>query len=171
MTPAALLDELTRRGVTITPNGDKLRLRPAAALPPDLVEQVRAHKPEILTLLRQSRSSPADPWPSSLDGLGGKGLGAFKPCLWCGGGTWVRYAGLPTCLSCARAWPGSRNPDAVRAYLWRLLDLRSEMNETSQTEANVTALYNDIMDVFRDHPEADAWFNAWRAAHPAARLS
>lgn len=63
---------------------------------------------------------------------------------------------------------GSEDP---RARLWSLLDTWGSMNEDAWPEANVKALYDDIMDVFRDHLEADAWFREWRAAHPEARLS
>ncbi len=58
-----------------------------------------------------------------------------------------------------------------RERLSRYLDTWATMDETTWTEANVKALYDDIMDIFRDHPrEADTWFRAWRLAHPEARL-
>ena len=58
-----------------------------------------------------------------------------------------------------------------KARLWFLLDLWASMHEAEWSEANVNALYEDIMDLFRDHEEADAWFREWREAHPEARLS
>lgn len=58
-----------------------------------------------------------------------------------------------------------------RARLWSLLTAWAGMDEAAWPEANVNALREDIMDIFRDHPvEADGWYRAWRAAHPGARL-
>ncbi len=110
-------------------------------------------------------------WPTVLDGLGTKKIGAFKPCLWCGVGTWIRYAGLPTCLTCARSWPETRTPDGARAYLWRLMDTWGSMDESTWQEANVKALYEDILDLFKAHPQAEGWFKEWRQANPEARLA
>ncbi len=114
---------------------------------------------------------PNSPWPATLDGLGVKKVGAFRPCLWCGTGSWVRYAGLPTCLTCARSWPETRTQDGARAYLWRLMDTWGSMDESTWQEANVRALYEDIMDLFNAHPEAEAWYREWRATFPEARLA
>jgi hypothetical protein len=42
--------------------GDRLRLSPAEAIPPQLLEQLREHKPEILAMLRgQAADQPAEP--------------------------------------------------------------------------------------------------------------
>ncbi len=114
---------------------------------------------------------PNSPWPPALDGLGVKKVGAFRSCLWCGTGTWMRYAGLPTCLPCARSWPETRTQDGARAYLWRLMDTWGGMDESAWQEANVKALYEDIMDLFKAHPEAEGWFKEWRQAHPGAKLT
>jgi hypothetical protein len=43
------------------------------------------------------------------------------------------------------------------------------MDEATWPEANVKALYEDIMDIFREYPAAETWFAEWRAAHPGAR--
>jgi hypothetical protein len=45
------------------------------------------------------------------------------------------------------------------------------MDEFVWPEANVRALYEDIMDVFEEHPEANVWFREWRATNPKERLS
>jgi hypothetical protein len=108
-------------------------------------------------------------------GSPGKRLGAFTSCLWCGSGTWARHGGLPTCPSCSRSWPMDRTPEAAKAHLWRLLDLWAGMDESQTTtavtsgqpvpvwtEANVKALYEDIMDVFSATPEANGWLQEWR---------
>jgi len=44
------------------------------------------------------------------------------------------------------------------------------MDEATWPEANVKAMYDDIMDIFTAHPEAESWFRTWRTAHPEARL-
>jgi len=68
-----------------------------------------------------------------------------------------------------------RTPEAAKAHLWRLLDLWAGMDESQTTtavtsgqpvpvwtEANVKALYEDIMDVFSATPEANGWLQEWR---------
>lgn len=55
-----------------------------------------------------------------------------------------------------------------RERLTRYLDTWVGMSEATWSEANVKALYEDILDVFKDHPDADTWFRAWRADHPTA---
>jgi len=68
--------------------------------------------------------------------------------------------------------PGCGGKDSPKARLHQLLATWAWMDESAWPEANVQALYEDILDLFRDHPgEADAWFKEWRAAHPAARLA
>lgn len=52
MTAALLLDKLRRQGLTLTADGEKLRLRgPCALLTPSLLDAVRPFKPELLALL------------------------------------------------------------------------------------------------------------------------
>lgn len=53
MTPVlSLLSDLERRGVSISVRGDRLRLEAAAgALAPELVAEVRRHKPELIAAL------------------------------------------------------------------------------------------------------------------------
>ena len=56
-----------------------------------------------------------------------------------------------------------------RERLTRYLDTWAGMDEVAWPEANVKALFDDIMDIFREYPEAEGWYRAWRAAHPEAR--
>jgi len=51
MTAAALLANLSARGVRIRVAGDCLRLAPREALTPELLMEVREHKPQLLALL------------------------------------------------------------------------------------------------------------------------
>ncbi len=46
------------------------------------------------------------------------------------------------------------------------LDAWAGMDEAVWPEANVKALFEDIMDIFREHPAADGWYRAWRAGRP-----
>lgn len=49
---ADLLTYLTRLGIEMVAHGDRLRYRPRSALTPDLAERLRAHKAEVLAILR-----------------------------------------------------------------------------------------------------------------------
>lgn len=55
-TPAALLAELTARGIALQARGDRLRFRPWKAMTPELVARVAAHKPELLALLAVTKT-------------------------------------------------------------------------------------------------------------------
>ena len=66
-------------------------------------------------------------------------------------------------------WELLTRPQDPRERLILYLDTWATMSEDEWPEANVRALYEDIMDLFRDKPEADAWFREWRQKHPEAR--
>ncbi len=51
------------------------------------------------------------------------------------------------------------------------MDTWTGMDEAAWPEANVKALYEDIMDIFGEYQEADAWFREWRKAHPEGKLA
>jgi hypothetical protein len=51
MTAEELLAEVQALGVAVHADGDVLRFRPGSAIPPTLVEELRAHKPELLELV------------------------------------------------------------------------------------------------------------------------
>jgi hypothetical protein len=51
VTAAAALARLRALGVIAEGHGDRLTLRPASAIPPDLLAEVRAHKAAVLALL------------------------------------------------------------------------------------------------------------------------
>jgi hypothetical protein len=63
MDAPSLLLELERRGVELRAAGDRLQVRPAEAVPPALMAELRAHRP---ALLRQLAGTPV-----VADGLGG----------------------------------------------------------------------------------------------------
>lgn len=70
MTPAALVATLRARGVTLRPDGDRLRVRPAEALAPGELEALRRHKTEVLSLLT---APPADAGLPALDPVAVRG--------------------------------------------------------------------------------------------------
>jgi hypothetical protein len=61
MLAAEVVTEVKRRGVSLSVSGGNLELRPASALTPELVSELRAHKAEILgTLADEAIESPSD---------------------------------------------------------------------------------------------------------------
>ena len=48
----ALLDNLDMQGITLTVNGDRLKLVPGSRVSQDLAETLRAHKTEVMEYLR-----------------------------------------------------------------------------------------------------------------------
>ena len=52
MTPVDVLQEAARRGLSLSVNGQKLRVSPARLLTPDFVETLKAHKWHLLSMLR-----------------------------------------------------------------------------------------------------------------------
>ena len=59
MKAAALVGDLQARGVTLVPEGDKLRVRPVSRLSAEELEALREHKAEVLAFL----SAPSRPDP------------------------------------------------------------------------------------------------------------
>ena len=52
MDATEVLDRLSALGITAWASGEKLLLEPGSKVPPDLLDEVREHKPEILARLR-----------------------------------------------------------------------------------------------------------------------
>ena len=82
-------------------------------------------------------------------------------------------SGIPALVALATPapWDLLTHPPDPRQPLTKYLEAWAGMDEVAWPEANVKALYDDIMDIFRECPEAERWFREWRAAHPEARLS
>ena len=59
-----LLARLRHLGVATWADGDALRLRPASAVPPDLLAEVKAHKSELLALLAENDQGTHSALPS-----------------------------------------------------------------------------------------------------------
>jgi hypothetical protein len=74
MTAAALIEEVYRRGIVLTPRGDRLGFRgPVGALTPELKAALKQFKPEVLGLLAAGTTPAAapEPWPPRPAELGG----------------------------------------------------------------------------------------------------
>lgn len=56
----AILDRLNSLGVSVTMSGDRLLLEPGSRLPPELVEEIKAYKQEILLHLKGYRIKHPD---------------------------------------------------------------------------------------------------------------
>ncbi len=67
-------------------------------------------------------------------------------------------------------WELLAHPLGPRERLTAYLNAWANMDESAWLEANVRALYEDIMDIFREHPESEVWYREWRATHPEARV-
>jgi hypothetical protein len=57
---ADVLDRLAELGITARTSGENLLLEPGSKVPPDLLVEVRAHKAEVLALLRREAVGPLD---------------------------------------------------------------------------------------------------------------
>jgi len=65
-----VLAEVQRRNVKLWPAGDYLEFSPSAALTPELLEELRQHKEDILSILRRREEVQQDTSPHL--GLGGR---------------------------------------------------------------------------------------------------
>ena len=84
MSTAQLMTYLTRLGIRIEAHGDRLRYSPRSAVTPDLANRMKAHKGELLAILRHDPKAPAidltdatQVWQAALDRLEGDPL--FPP--------------------------------------------------------------------------------------------
>lgn len=65
MSAADLLLDLGRLGIRLEADGERLRYFPRSALTPDLLERLKAHKAELLAVLRPApEAAPAVPAPT-----------------------------------------------------------------------------------------------------------
>ena len=58
MTAITLLNDLTRLQIQLKADGDRLRYAPRSAVTPALAEQIKAHKGELLEILRNPTTCP-----------------------------------------------------------------------------------------------------------------
>jgi hypothetical protein len=65
MSAAELLMDLGRLGIRLEADGERLRYRPQSALTPDLLTRLKAHKGELLTMLRRASGFDVDSAPDA----------------------------------------------------------------------------------------------------------
>lgn len=65
MSAAELLMDLGRLGIRLETKGKRLRYHPRSALTPDLLERLKAHKVELLTLLPRESKFDAESVPNT----------------------------------------------------------------------------------------------------------
>lgn len=98
MNAAELLELVRLRGVVAWAEGDRLVLRPASRLSPELIETLRSHKPELLAALRAEQQPAAErvgPWQPP---------GTDRRCLSCGAG--LQPGDTDDGVSFTCRWPG-----------------------------------------------------------------
>ena len=96
-TADALLADLRRLDIRLSVNGDKLHLdAPRGALTPELHDEVRRHKPEILEALRQA---PEEGIVVTVEDLLKPDI---RPCWACGESAWWEHptTGRRICSTC-----------------------------------------------------------------------
>ena len=101
MSTADLMADLTRLGIDVGAEGDRIWYRPRSAVKPDLIDRMREHKAELLVMLRPNaqRVQPAT-----------------VRCPWCSGAALVDADGGLACKACGRlAWIDLPDGGMVRA--------------------------------------------------------
>jgi len=73
MGASAILEQLHNLGVTVTAEGDKLRLEPGSRVSPQLVNELRQNKAEVLAYLQQQPKNPQGKYRLAYPGQGGPG--------------------------------------------------------------------------------------------------
>jgi len=78
MNATDLITDLARLGIRIEAHGDRLRYSPRSAVTPDLADRMKAHKGELLAILRRDPDAQVIEltdatavWQTALDRLGG----------------------------------------------------------------------------------------------------
>ena len=92
MSASELLAELRECGVELVATGGQLRYRPRETLTPQLLDQIKKHKPELLTLLGSDKHKlqGGDCYPEYLSDVQSRKLRAagWKPKERCGKTIW-----------------------------------------------------------------------------------
>jgi len=96
MSIAGLIADLDQLGIRLEAHGDRLRYSPRTVVTPDLADQIKARKGELLTLLRTDcdQDQPIDdPWESAIE--------PPEPCADCGSlELWWNPLGVARCRRC-----------------------------------------------------------------------
>ena len=118
MSAAALMNDLARLGICIEVRGERLRYAPRSAVTPDLAQRMKAHKPELLVILR-SEADRTGNQPDMID--------PPDPCPECGTlELWQTLAGNWRCQQCDP-------PTTARRLLELAARLKSDGAESRRT--------------------------------------
>lgn len=99
MSPTELLERVRLSGVEVWAVGNRLRLRPASRLTPELIKHLRVRKPEVLAEIisrEDHEAGTVGPWTLP---------GVTRHCPRCGGGLQPDDLDEEPCFSCR--WPGA----------------------------------------------------------------
>ena len=98
MSPAAIVAAVTRLGVELRViDGDRVQLRPVAAVPDDLRAAIRQHRHEVAAYLRRAEDARLGPWQPP-----GR-VAPPRQCVACGGGLQPGDPDGAVCSTCI-AW-------------------------------------------------------------------
>ena len=102
MSATKLMADLARLGIRLEAHGDRLRYHPQSAMTPDLMARLKAHKAELLAILRPRPDAGAtlaalaldsDPWEQCIE--------PTDPCPKCGSLVfWWNLLGDRRCMTC-----------------------------------------------------------------------
>lgn len=87
MSATDLLVDLTRLGIRLEARGDRLRYHPRSAVTPDVADQMKTHKGELLAMLRSVDCDPGSvitTIPPGPDGWPTDSINPPAPCPKCG---------------------------------------------------------------------------------------
>ena len=103
MTAASLLARLGALGVSAKADGGSLRLRPASAIPADMLADLRTHKGDLLALLTRLANDPLAACPDCQCGVwwrlsivsGGPGPWSCMRCVAAPSDAWIDGCAVP----------------------------------------------------------------------------
>ncbi len=99
MTALEVLQEVTKVGGRLLPNGEKIAMEAPQPLPQELIERIRQNKPALLAILNPRPPRHAGGFPISLK---------ESLCALCGGAEWQQHITYRYCLTCGvEAGPGA----------------------------------------------------------------
>jgi hypothetical protein len=158
MTGASLIEDLTRRGVKMWAEGGELRCRGSKkTLTPEVLDQLKEHKPEILARLRPAPKQTAAEVESDADIRCIHRLPS-KECAVCSG--YVRWLIADE----ERLRRAQNNPEAVRREFWRAesAEDRQAVDEmvTQKTPASFLAVPGENITVAELQARRDQGQNA-----------
>ena len=131
MNATSLIESLAARGISLSPNGESVRVMPASALSPDDRQAIRDHKEEILLILR-SGSADQPRTGSAARPMIVRGVQMpSTACLWttCDGSMTAHGSNRYLCGGC-RTWFELRPPEEL-VYVG---DLADEIDLDVETE-------------------------------------